>query len=58
MGIETQEGYLGHEETGISFENSALREYVKAYQINGRTIYKDMRTGRFISEKGLARKTE
>jgi hypothetical protein len=57
MGIDTNEGYLGHDEIRIGSEDLELSEYVRSYQINGRIIYKDKKTGRFVSEKGLVKKT-
>ncbi len=58
MGIDTNEGYLGHDEVEDDSKNSELRDYIKPYQIGNRIVYRDTRTGRFISEKGLAKKTE
>jgi len=57
MGIQTNEGYLGHDE--IEAESHTY-EGVRMLRVEGRNniIYRDEKTGRFISEKGLVRKTE
>lgn len=69
MGIETNEGYLGHEEAedkeyppeeidrdiDLEFPDKLTEGRIKAYRICGRNgvIYRDSKTGRFISLKGL-----
>ncbi len=54
MGIHTSEGYLGHDDEIEDFTD-AKKEKDKKY---GYFRYRDMQTGRFVSEKGLSKRVK
>lgn len=68
MGIESSEGYLGHDEIDGDIDSEFLNRViltpevftkgrVKSYKVKGRAgvVYLDTKTHRFISEEGLIR---
>ncbi len=61
MGIDTNEGYLGTPESDIEPDEVEVRNYADVRGVRdkyNRMRYRDMKTGRFVSEKGLAEKTK